>query len=68
MAIHARKAWLSGLSPKQNRELPPLDYERVYRLKQDLPELEIVINGGITSLDEAALRWRTLNREYTHAS
>ncbi len=51
--IHARKAWLQGLSPKQNRELPPLQYERVYRLKQDLPELEIVINGGITSLDEA---------------
>ena len=51
--IHARKAWLRGLSPKQNRELPPLQYERVYRLKQDLPELEIVINGGITSLDEA---------------
>ncbi len=50
--IHARKAWLQGLSPKQNRELPPLQYERVYRLKQDLPELEIVINGGITSLDE----------------
>ncbi len=51
--IHARKAWLQGLSPKQNRELPPLDYARVYRLKQDFPELEIVINGGITSLDEA---------------
>jgi len=51
--IHARKAWLQGLSPRQNRELPPLDYERVYRLKQDLPELEIVINGGIQSLDEA---------------
>ena len=51
--IHARKAWLQGLSPKQNRELPPLVYERVYRLKQDFPDLEIVINGGITSLDEA---------------
>ena len=50
--IHARKAWLQGLSPKQNRELPPLQYERVYHLKQDLPGLEIVINGGITSLDE----------------
>lgn len=52
--IHARKAWLSGLSPKQNREVPPLDYQRVYRLKQDYPELEIIINGGINSLDESA--------------
>jgi tRNA-dihydrouridine synthase A len=52
--IHARKAWLQGLSPKQNRELPPLDYDRVYRLKQDFPALEIVLNGGVLSLDEAA--------------
>jgi tRNA-dihydrouridine synthase A len=51
--IHARKAWLQGLSAKQNRELPPLDYARVYRLKEDFPELEIVINGGIRDLDEA---------------
>ena len=51
--VHARKAWLSGLSPKQNRELPPLDYGRVYRLKQDFPDLEIVLNGGVQSLDEA---------------
>ena len=51
--IHARKAWLSGLSPKQNREIPPLDYDRVYRLKQDFPALEIVLNGGVQSLDEA---------------
>ena len=51
--VHARKAWLSGLSPKQNREVPPLSYERVYSLKQEFPELEIVINGGITSLQEA---------------
>ncbi|NNF52455.1 MAG: tRNA dihydrouridine(20/20a) synthase DusA, partial [Gammaproteobacteria bacterium] len=51
--IHARKAWLTGLSPKQNREIPELDYERVYRLKRDHPELEIVINGGITTLQEA---------------
>ena len=50
--IHARKAWLQGLSPRQNRTLPPLQYARVYRLKQDFPELEIVINGGINSLDE----------------
>ena len=51
--IHARKAWLDGLSPKQNREVPELDYGRVYRLKQAHPELEICINGGIGSLDEA---------------
>ena len=51
--VHARKAWLKGLSPKQNREIPPLDYERVYRLKADYPELEIVINGGIGDLDAA---------------
>lgn len=52
--IHARKAWLQGLSPKQNREIPPLHYDRVYRLKAERPELEIVINGGVLSLDEAA--------------
>ena len=51
--IHARKAWLQGLSPRQNRSVPPLQYDMVYRLKQDFPELEIIINGGITSLDEA---------------
>ncbi|MGR9074110.1 MAG: tRNA dihydrouridine(20/20a) synthase DusA, partial [Gammaproteobacteria bacterium] len=50
--IHARKAWLKGLSPKQNREIPPLDYDRVYRIKQDFPELEIVINGGIATIDQ----------------
>ncbi|MEZ5924637.1 MAG: tRNA dihydrouridine(20/20a) synthase DusA [Hyphomicrobiaceae bacterium] len=51
--VHARKAWLSGLSPKENREIPPLDYERVYRLKAERPDLTVVINGGITDLDEA---------------
>jgi tRNA-dihydrouridine synthase A len=51
--VHARKAWLKGLSPKENREVPPLDYGRVYRLKAAHPEIEIVINGGIASLDEA---------------
>ncbi|MGD9785965.1 MAG: tRNA dihydrouridine(20/20a) synthase DusA [Hyphomicrobiaceae bacterium] len=51
--VHARKAWLSGLSPKENREVPPLDYLRVYRLKQVRPELTVVINGGIGGLDEA---------------
>jgi tRNA-dihydrouridine synthase A len=51
--VHARKAWLEGLSPKENREVPPLDYGRVYRLKAAHPELEIVLNGGIGSLEEA---------------
>ncbi len=51
--VHARKAWLQGLSPKQNREIPPLQYELVYQLKRDFPELEIIINGGIHGLDEA---------------
>lgn len=51
--VHARKAWLKGLSPKQNREVPPLRYELVYQLKQDFPELEIIINGGIKTLNEA---------------
>jgi tRNA-dihydrouridine synthase A len=51
--IHARKAWLEGLSSKENREIPPLNYERVYRLKRAHPELVIVINGGIASLAEA---------------
>jgi tRNA-dihydrouridine synthase A len=48
--VHARKAWLKGLSPKQNREIPPLDYGRVHRLKCDFPELRIVINGGLTTV------------------
>ncbi len=47
LIVHARKAWLLGLSPKENREIPPLNYERVYRLKRELPQLTIVINGGI---------------------
>lgn len=50
--VHARKAWLKGLSPKQNRDVPPLRYAVVHQLKQDFPELEIVINGGITSLQQ----------------
>lgn len=50
--VHARKAWLQGLSPKQNREIPPLDYPMVYRLKHDFPELEIIINGGIDNLQD----------------
>lgn len=52
--VHARKAWLNGLSPKQNREIPPLQYERVHALKRAFPELGIVLNGGLESLDEAA--------------
>jgi tRNA-dihydrouridine synthase A len=51
--VHARKAWLKGLSPKENRELPPLDYGLVYRLKVERPALTIVINGGVANLDEA---------------
>ncbi len=51
--VHARKAFLKGLSPKENREVPPLDYGRVYRLKETWPELTIVLNGGIGNLDEA---------------
>jgi len=51
--VHARKAWLSGLSPKQNREVPPLRYDVVQRLKEDYPQLEISINGGIKTLDLA---------------
>jgi len=51
--VHARKAWLKGLSPKENRDVPPLDYELVYELKRAHPELTIAINGGIGTLDEA---------------
>ena len=52
--IHARKAWLKGLSPRENREIPPLRHEIVHRLKQDFPSLEVILNGGITDLDAAA--------------
>jgi len=51
--VHARKAWLQGLSPKENREVPPLRYEQVYRLRQDRPELAILINGGIVEREAA---------------
>lgn len=51
--VHARKAWLKGLSPRQNRELPPLQYERVFQLKREFPELEFVLNGGIDSVDQS---------------
>jgi tRNA-dihydrouridine synthase A len=53
LIVHARKAWLDGLSPKENRDIPPLDYDRVYRLKQALPDLPVIINGGIGSLADA---------------
>jgi len=53
LTVHARKAWLKGLSPKENREVPPLDYERVHRLKADFPALPIMLNGGLGSLGEA---------------
>jgi tRNA-dihydrouridine synthase A len=53
LIVHARKAWLNGLSPKENRDIPPLDYDRVYRLKAALPGVPIIINGGIGSLAEA---------------
>ena len=54
LVVHARKAWLNGLSPKENRDIPPLDYDRVYRLKAALPNVPIIINGGIGSIAEAA--------------
>ena len=53
LIVHARKAWLDGLSPRENRDIPPLDYDRVYRLKRRLSDFLIVINGGIRDLDEA---------------
>jgi tRNA-dihydrouridine synthase A len=53
LIVHARKAWLNGLSPKENRDVPPLDHDRVYRLKASLPDVPIIINGGIAGLAEA---------------
>lgn len=53
LVVHARKAWLNGLSPKENRDIPPLDYDRVHRLKAALPEVPVIINGGIGSIAEA---------------
>ena len=53
VTIHARKAWLQGLSPKENRDIPPLDYDLVHRMKQLFPNLHISLNGGVTSLDQA---------------
>lgn len=59
--VHARIAWLKGLSPKENRQIPPLDYDRVLRLKQRLPELEIIINGGLESDAECLSLLETLD-------
>ena len=52
LLVHARKAWLKGLSPKENREVPPLDYQRVYQLKHEFPELIVVLNGGVRTLED----------------
>lgn len=54
LVVHARKAWLDGLSPRENRDIPPLDYDRVYRLKRAHPDLTIAVNGGIASVEDAA--------------
>jgi tRNA-dihydrouridine synthase A len=53
LIVHARKAWLNGLSPKENRDIPPLDYDRVYRLKRALPDVPVIVNGGVLSIEEA---------------
>lgn len=53
--VHARKAWLKGLSPRENRELPPLHYEYVYQLKQDFPDLTIVVNGGLQNINDIVM-------------
>jgi tRNA-dihydrouridine synthase A len=58
LIVHARKAWLDGLSPKDNREIPPLDYARVYRLKAARPRLTVIVNGGIATLEAAAAHLR----------
>ena len=59
--VHARKAWLNGLSPRQNREIPPLRHDRVYRLKCELPDLDIVLNGGLTTLEDATQALRRVD-------
>ena len=56
--VHARKAWLKGLSPKENRNIPPLNYERVYKLKDEFPDLEIIINGGIENIEDSKTHLR----------
>lgn len=59
--VHARKAWLKGLSPKENRDIPPLLYDRVYHLKEQFPHLHISLNGGVKTLDDAALHLQFLD-------
>lgn len=59
--VHARKAWLQGLSPKENRDIPPLNYQRVYRLKKDYPQLEIIVNGGITTIEQSQTHLREVD-------
>lgn len=59
--IHARKAWLKGLSPKENRTVPPLNYEQVYRIKENFPHLTIAINGGIMSVDDATVHLQSVD-------
>ncbi len=59
--IHARKAWLKGLSPQQNRSVPPLCYDTVYQLKKDFPQLEIIINGGIKSFADIERHWQQVD-------
>src|SRR6187431_2018506 len=54
LIVHARKAWLKGLSPRENREVPPLDYDRVFRLKAAHPKLQVVLNGGVATVEQAA--------------
>ncbi len=61
LTVHARKAWLQGLSPKENRDIPPLNYDRVYRLKQRLPDVHLGINGGIVTLDETEQHFEQLD-------
>jgi tRNA-dihydrouridine synthase A len=59
--IHARKAWLKGLSPKENREIPPLNYARVHQLKVDFPHLSIILNGGLATLESAIAEMQNLD-------
>src|SRR5437588_10564142 len=61
LIVHARKAWLAGLSPRENRDVPPLDYDRVYRLKAAHPKLPVILNGGIASLQDAQAHLRRVD-------
>ena len=60
--IHARKAWLKGLSPKDNRTIPPIDYDLVHAMKAKYPELEIIVNGQVTDVSHAAKLWASFGR------